>query len=71
MSGRVDDAEDEDRMQTQITIISPTTPPDRTEELNGMEEKDGEENELWKNEEEEQKRQNDERTNNEEQRNEE
>ena len=49
---------DEDKTQTQITFISPTTPPGMTEELNGMEEKDEEENEFWNNEEEEQKRQN-------------
>ena len=41
------------------TLISPKEPlPDRSEELNGMEEKDEERHEFWKKEEEEQKRQN-------------
>ena len=38
---------DEDKTQTQITLISPTKQPDRNEELNGMDEKDEEENGLW------------------------
>ena len=43
------------------TLISPKEPlPDRSEELNGMEEKDEESHEFWKKEEEEQKRQNEE-----------
>ncbi len=41
---------DEDKTQTQITLISPTTQPDRNETLNGMEEKDEEENKCWQNE---------------------
>ena len=38
---------DEDKTQTQITLISPTKQPDRNEELNGMEEKDEDENGCW------------------------
>ena len=60
VSEKVDGETDEDRMQTQITLTSPTKPPDRKEKLNGMEEKDEEENEFWKKEEEGQKRQNEE-----------
>ena len=37
---------DEDKTQTQITLISPTKQPDRNEKLNGMEAKDEEENQL-------------------------
>ena len=56
MSEKVDAEADEDNTQTQITLISPKKQPNRNEELNGMEEKDEEENKVWKNEEEEQKR---------------
>jgi hypothetical protein len=51
---------DED-VKANDTLVSPKKPtPDRSERLNGMEERDEEDNEFWKKEEREQKKQNEE-----------
>ena len=48
----------EEDVKAHDTIVSPKNPtPDRSERLNGMEERDDEDNEFWKDEEKEQKEQ--------------
>ena len=45
---------EEENVEAHEALVSPTKPtPDRSEKLNGMEERDGEECEFWKNEAEE------------------